>query len=222
MPRTAWIAGASGLVGSRLLRRLLDSPEYSAVVALVRGPLVRGPLDLDHPKLDQRTVDFERLAEADLPAPDDVFSTLGTTIKKAGGKEAFRRIDHGYSRALAERAAQLGARRFLLVTSVAADARSPNFYLRVKAELEADIAGLPFESVHYFRPSFLMGERQENRPAERLGIALARTFQFLLFGPMRLYRPIDADQVAAAMVRRALAADTGRHIHHYDNMLQEP
>ena len=214
MARTAWIAGASGLVGGCLLPRLLDSPEYSRVVALVRRPLGG-----DHPKLEQREVDFERLDEMDLPAPDDVFCTLGTTIKKAGGREAFRRIDHGIPLALAERAARLEAKQFLLVTSVATDSSSPNFYLRVKGDLEMEIAPLPFWSVHYFRPSFLMGERAESRPAEKVGIALALAFQFLLFGAMRVYRPIQADQVAASMVARAVRGQRGRHIYHYDDMI---
>lgn len=217
MGRTAWITGASGLVGSFLLKRLLAAPEYERVVALVRRPL-----GVSDPKLEQREVDFTHLAGLDLPKPDDVFCTLGTTIKKAGSKEAFRRIDYDIPLMLAERAVTLGAKQFLLVTSVASDSSSPNFYLRVKGDLEAAVAALPFESAHFFRPSFLAGERRESRPAERIGIGFARAFEFLLFGPMRIYRAIDAEQVAASMAARALRDEPGRHIHHYDGMIADP
>ena len=211
--RTAWIAGASGLVGAHCLRLLLERPEYDRVVSLVRRP--SGPSD---PKLKELEVDFENLESFDAPAPDDVFCALGTTIKKAGSKEAFRKVDHGYVEALAARAAELGAKRFLLITSVATDSESPNFYLRVKAEAESAVALKPFETVGLLRPSFLVGERDEFRLGERIGIPLARMFAFLLFGPMRIYRAIEAETVAAGMVGAALHAPPGRHIWHYDAM----
>ena len=208
------IAGASGLVGRHCLRILLERPEYERVTALVRRPL-----ELSHPKLEQREVDFERLDRADLPPVDDVYCTLGTTIKTAGSKEAFLRVDYDYPRMLAERTGELGARRLLLVTSVATDPRSPNYYLKVKGRLEAQVAGLPFEAIGYFRPSFLAGRRDEARPGERVGVFFAEAFRFLLFGPMRIYRAIPAETVAAAMVGVALGGEEGRRIYHYDEML---
>ena len=126
--RTALIAGSTGLVGRQCLQQLLAADEYSRVTALVRRPL-----DFTHEKLDARVVDFDRLAEAELPAVDDVYCTLGTTIRKAKSKEEFRRIDFGYPLALAEQTALLGAKRFLLVTSVATDSGSPNFYCGSRA-----------------------------------------------------------------------------------------
>lgn len=212
--RTALIVGSTGLVGAHVLRQVLNCAEYSRVTALVRRPL-----EFTHEKLDARVIDFDRLGEEDLPAVDDVYCALGTTIRKAKSKEDFRRIDFGYPSALAEQTALRGAKRFLLVTSVATDSGSPNFYLRVKGDLEGAVAGLPFEQVDYFRPSFLMGDRSDRRFLEWLGIAFAQTFRFLLFGPMRIYRPIAAEQVARAMVGRALRGEPGRHIHHYDDML---
>ncbi|MCB1018273.1 MAG: NAD(P)H-binding protein [Acidobacteria bacterium] len=209
--RTAWIAGASGLVGSHCLRLLLARPEYERVVSLVRRPS-----GLSDPKLQEIVVDFGNLAKLQAPAPDDVFCSLGTTIKKAGSKEAFRKVDAGYVEALAARAAASGAKRFLFVSSVATDPRSPNFYLRVKAEAEAAIAAQPLEMAGMLRPSFLMGDRSESRLGERIAIPLARTFAFLLFGPMRIYRAIDAEIVAEAMLGAALHAGPGRHIWHYD------
>ncbi|MEZ5362663.1 MAG: NAD(P)H-binding protein [Bryobacterales bacterium] len=212
-PRTAWIAGASGLVGSHCLRLLLARPEYDQVISLVRRPS-----GVSHPKLQEIIVDFRDLENLQAPKPDDVFCALGTTIKKAGSREAFRRVDAGYADALAVKAAALGAKRFLLVSSVATDPRSPNFYLRVKAEAEAAVAAQPFEMAGMLRPSFLMGDRAESRLGERIAIPLARAFAFLLFGPMRIYRAIEAKTVAEAMVGAALHAAPGRHIWHYDAM----
>ena len=121
--------------------------------------------------------------------------------------------------ALARVAAERGARRFVLVTSVAAAVRSPNFYLRVKAELERDAAVLPFETAVFLRPSFLIGKRREFRLGERIGVPLTRAVKPLLFGPMRMFRAISADTVAAAMIGAALHAPPGRDILHYDEML---
>lgn len=212
--RTALIAGATGLVGGHCMRQLLNSPEYSRVTALVRRPL-----DLEHEKLEARVVDFNRLDDAEIPAVDDVYCTLGTTIRKAKSKHEFRKIDYGYPLAVAEQAVLQGAKRFLLVTSVATDTASPNFYLRVKGELESATAGLPYEQIDYFRPSFLTGKREDRQWPEKLGIAFAQTFRFLLFGPMRVYHPIAAEQVARAMIARAIGGEPGRHIHHYDDMI---
>ena len=209
--RTAWIAGASGLIGSHCLPLLLDRAEYGRVVSLVRRPSGR-----THPKLTEIVTDFAALDKLEAPPPGDVFCAIGTTIKKAGSKEAFRKVDAGYVEALAGRAAARGAKRFLLVSSVATDAKSPNFYLRVKAEAENAVAMQPFEMAGILRPSFLLGEREEFRLGERIGGPLARALTFLLFGPMRIYRPIEAETVARAMVGGALHAAPGRHIWHYD------
>jgi uncharacterized protein YbjT (DUF2867 family) len=209
--RTAWIAGASGLIGSHCLRLLLERPEYERVVSLVRRPSGRS-----HSKLTEIVADFSALEKLDAQRPDDVFCAIGTTIKKAGSKEAFRKVDAGYVESLARRAASQGAKRFLLVSSVATDPKSPNFYLRVKAEAENAVAVQPFEMAGMLRPSFLLGDREEFRLGERIGVPVARALTFLLFGPMRIYRPIEGEAVAKAMVGAALHAPPGRHIWHYD------
>lgn len=206
--RSALILGASGLVGSHCLQILLRRPEYERVFAAVRRPL-----GLTDPKLTEVPLD-------DIPLVTDVFCALGTTIKKAGSREAFRHIDCELPRNIARYAASHGARRFFLVSSVDAEANSSNFYLRVKAELEDAVAAMPFESVEIFRPSFLIGDRPESRPVERWGIAVARALQFSLQGKLRKYRPIPARTVAAAMVAAALEASHGRRIHQYDEMMR--
>lgn len=208
--KAALIAGATGLVGSQCLARLLSEPAYERVIALVRRPLPH-----TDPRLDQRVIDFDRLgaAGATFPAATDVFCCLGTTMTKAGSQEAFRLVDFTYVVGLAAQSLEHGARQFLLISSIGANRSSAAFYTRVKGETEAAIAALPFEGRQIFRPSILVGERAENRPAERAGIVAMKGAAFLLLGPLRKYRPIAATTVAEAMVRVALKAPRGVNIY---------
>jgi uncharacterized protein YbjT (DUF2867 family) len=206
------VAGATGLVGGQCVRILGASAEYANVIALVRRKT-----GLASQRIEERVVDFNRFEELSFETEADVYCALGTTIRKAGSKAAFLRVDFDYPVTLARRAAALGARRFLIVSSVAADPASPNFYLKTKGEMEREIAALPFDAVHIFRPSFLIGEREESRPGEKAGIVLARLFWFALIGPVRKYRAVPAEAVATAMVRAAVRGTNGVHIHHYDD-----
>jgi len=195
--KAALLVGATGLVGSHLLRRLLAHPAYTRVSVWTRREV-----PLRDPKLTQALVDFERLREQALDA-QDVYVALGTTIKKAGSQQAFYRVDHDYPLQLARLAREHGAQRFLMVSALGADAKSRVFYNRVKGETEDAIRRLELRKVWFFRPSLLVGERQEYRPAEKLGWLLGRLVAPLLVGPSRKYRPIEADAVAAAMVYAA-------------------
>jgi uncharacterized protein YbjT (DUF2867 family) len=216
MARTALLVGATGLVGGHCLRRLLDDAAWSKVTAVVRRPLGRA-----HEKLVEVVTSFDRLAErADALRGDDVFCCLGTTIKVAGSQAAFRQVDHDHVLELARLARANGAKRFALVSSVGADVGSLGFYLRVKGETERDVAALGFEQVELLRPSFLVGERRESRPAERVAIAVARPLAGLtLHGPLRVYRPIEADTVAAAMIGALRAGTPGVHVRTYDALV---
>jgi uncharacterized protein YbjT (DUF2867 family) len=211
---TALIVGATGLVGRHCLQALLANEDYRSVVALTRRPL-----DQQHPRLVQMIVDFDKIEEIDPFPAADVFCALGTTIRRAGSQHAFLKVDFEYGSKVATRSAAAGAKQFVLVSSVGADPRSGNFYLRVKAELEKAIAALPFESVHFFRPSVLIGKRTETRLGESIAIAAARAFQFALAGKLRKYRPMPAEILARAMVAAAREARPGRHIYHYDDII---
>jgi uncharacterized protein YbjT (DUF2867 family) len=211
--RTALIAGATGLVGGSCLQRLLADGKYSRVIAIVRRPLA-----VAHPKLESRVIDFEQIGTLEPTAIDDVFCALGTTIKKAGSQEAFRKVDFEYPKALAEYAKRCGALRIALVSSVGADASSSNFYLRVKGETEAAIEWLGFGSTNIFRPSLLMGARPEQRIGEQIAIPVMKAVQFLLIGGLRRYRPIHADTVAAAMVAAVKLGRPGTHIYYFDEI----
>ena len=200
----ALVAGATGLVGGECLSRLLADARYGRVWALARRPLP------EHPRLTTLPADYESLAPLPLELEGgDVFCCLGTTIGKAGSAEAFRRVDYDYVLALARRAAERRARTFLLVSSSGANAGSRLLYPRVKGEAERDVAALPFRSVRLLRPSLLLGKRAESRPAEALGRAMAPLLSRLMIGPLKKYRPIEADVVARAMLRLAAEPTPG-------------
>jgi uncharacterized protein YbjT (DUF2867 family) len=103
---------------------------------------------------------------------------------------------------------------------VGADPRAASFYLRVKGEIERALAGLGFEELHIFRPGILLGKRDERRPGEQLGAALARGFEWLMLGPLRKYRPMPAPLLASAMAASGERGGAGRHIHHYDDIVR--
>lgn len=214
MSHTAVIAGASGLVGSHCLRLLLAEPRYAGTTALGRSALSR-----EHPKLAQRVLDFDTLNTlTDLPRGADFFCCLGTTMKRAGSRDAFRLVDFGYVRDLARLAARHEAPRFLLVSALGADPRSSVFYNRVKGEAEEAVRQAVGAAAHVFRPSLLVGERTESRPAERLAMALLRPISVLMVGPLHAYRPIAAATVARAMVRVALEKRPGPRVYRSDEI----
>jgi uncharacterized protein YbjT (DUF2867 family) len=171
-----------------------------------------------HHKTEERIVNFDDLGSVDFPPGADVFCALGTTIRKAGSQAEFRKVDLDYPLALAKRSHALNARQFLVVSSVGADPRSSNFYLRTKGEMEQAVSAIPFHAIHIFRPSFLVGNRTERRPGEVVGAAIARKIRFLLIGALRRYRPVGADTVAAAMIAAALGPAAGVKTYHFDQI----
>ena len=197
--RTALIVGATGLTGKHLLEFLLADVRYASVHALVRKAALQA-----HPKLSEHVIDFESLRK--LPKADDAFCCLGTTIKKAGSQAAFRKVDFDYVVNFATAAKSAGAKHFLVVSALGANAKSSVFYNRVKGEMENALKAMNFESLHIFRPSFLLGERAEARLGERLGIAVFSALAPLMIGPTRKVRPVEAKGLARGMV---LAASSG-------------
>lgn len=191
MKIVAAVAGATGLVGVCVLRRLLADPEVSRVVAPTRRALA------PHPKLENP------LIVAGFPVLngiDEAYACLGTTRKDAGSDAAFRAVDFDLTVAFAKAAKAGGARRIGLVSSTGAGAGSRLLYPRTKGEAEKAVAGLGFETAVIARPSLLLGERAKPRPAEKIGeAALALAAPFLI-GPWRKYRAISGDTVAAGLI----------------------
>lgn len=210
MSKTALIAGATGLVGRLLLEKLLASDDYTQVKVLGRTLPAARP-----PKLHFILSDFSDLEKLGAQlAADDVFCGLGTTLRRAGSKAAFERVDYHMVVDLARAAKKAGAKRFLVVSAAGSSMRSPSFYSRVKARMEQAVGEAGLDSVHILRPSLLLGDRAEFRPAEWLAQKLSPLLSRLLDGPLKKYRPIHAEAVAEAMLQLAQREDSGVRVHH--------
>jgi uncharacterized protein YbjT (DUF2867 family) len=203
-------------VGGHLVRLLARDPGVAEVHVPLRRVVARWKgLEAVH----LHVVDFRALdADADAWAGEQVFLCLGTTMKKAGSRDAFRTVDLDYTLEAAGLALQRGARDAFLVSSTGADPDSSVFYLRVKGETERALSDLPFRSVHMLRPSLLTGERTELRPGERLGQVVGSVLRPLMVGPLRRHRPVAAETVAGAMVALARDPGAGTHVHESEEL----
>jgi uncharacterized protein YbjT (DUF2867 family) len=210
--KIALLAGASGLVGGYALNNLLEAPEITRVIAVSRRSLGR-----EDARLANRIVQFERL-EAQLKGTscDFAFCCLGTTLRKAGSQQAFRAVDVECVLAFARAARAGGARRFVVISSVGADAQSKNFYLRTKGETEQALEALGFESLDILQPSLLLSWRGEMRPLELLASALMQLVNPLLSGKYLDYRGISARLVGAAMLGAVRVGRRGVQRYSYD------
>ncbi|GGF86721.1 oxidoreductase [Paenibacillus abyssi] len=218
MGKVAVVAGAAGLVGKELVQLLLQHPDYERVIALVRRKS-----GAEQGKLIELVVSFDRLEQeaSGLMKGADVFCALGTTIKKAKSQEQFRRVDYVYPLQLGELGKREGVRSYSVITAMGANEQSRFFYSRVKGELETRLAALGLNTLHIFRPSLLLGDREEFRLGERIGGAAAKPLSFLLNGPLRKYRAIEATTVAEAMVAAVQReSNPGVHIYESDRIEQ--
>ncbi|TVQ17119.1 MAG: oxidoreductase [Bacteroidetes bacterium] len=201
--KTALIAGATGLVGSFLLKELLEEEHYSKVTALVRKPL-----EISHPRLEQIVFDYDNPDTSVIKA-EDVYCCLGTTIKKAGSKEAFRKVDYHYPLMLGQSAYENGCNQFAVVTAIGSSEKSSFFYNRVKGEVERDLKKIPFQSLWIFKPSMLLGPRKESRLGEEAAKVFMKALGFLFPKNMK---GIHASQVAKAMYYHFSEQMSGIHI----------
>lgn len=212
--RTALLVGATGLVGNQCLKQLLANEMYSSVVLLLRNPV-----PMTHPKLKQHMINFDQLQKhADLIRGDDVYWCLGTTMRKAGSQEAFEKVDFQYPLEIAKLASANGIQQFLLVTSVGADPSSANFYMKTKGRVEETLKAVPFHSLLIFRPSFLLGKRDDFRLGERIGVTAMRAITTAPVNALKKYRPIAASVVGTALVKTALKNLEGIHVFESDEI----
>lgn len=214
--KTALLLGASGLVGGELLKLLLDSCEYERVTIFVRRPLA-----IQHPKLDEVIVDFDLLNEVkDKFKADDVFSCLGTTIKKAKTRAAMNRVDYEFTLSAAKLATAMGANKFLVISSMNANPNSPVWYSRMKGKLEEELKQLGLPALYIFQPSLLLGKRKEFRFGETAAALLSKFFGFLFIGPLKKYKPIKARTVAYGMYKAAQLSKPGNITFQSDKLSQ--
>ena len=215
--QTAVVIGATGLIGSQLVNLLLNDNDFSEVRILTRRPI-----SISHPKLTAQVVafdDYHDLKEK-LGTGHSLFCCVGTTQKKVkGDKDAYRKVDFDIPVNSAHAAIENGVKQYLLVSSIGADPRSNNFYLKLKGEAEQAISKLPFESIHFFRPSLLLGDRKEFRTGERMAQVSMKIFSFMFLGRIKKYKPIQSEDVAKAMIAAAKKSGDGVQIHEYDDIM---
>ena len=215
--RSALLLGATGLVGGQCLDRLLADDRYGRVTTLTRRPLPRA--EVADPRLDARVVDFEQLAEHWDVSVTDVYCCLGTNMTTAESRKSFRRVDHDYTVEAARLAHDAGARRLALVSAVGADPGSRISLTRVKGETERDVTALGYECVEIFRPAMLLGARPQPRRGERVAKAVSPAVAKLMIRRLRRFRPIKAQDLAAAMIAALEAGRPGIHVNTYDQIL---
>ena len=193
---TALVIGATGLVGSHLVQELLNSTNYESIVVLVRRSIFSA-----HPKLTEKEFDFNNLISFEnLELADHVFCCLGTTIKTAGSKTAFKFVDYELPLRFAKWSEKSNVKSFSIVTAMGANSNSLFFYNRVKGDLEVDIKQLQIPKIQIFQPSLIMGRRMEFRFGELIGKWIMTFLNPFMLGPLRKYRGIHAKTIAKGMI----------------------
>ncbi|MGB3562475.1 MAG: NAD(P)H-binding protein [Thermoanaerobaculia bacterium] len=214
VPRRALLAGATGLVGAELLQVLLASVEYQRVHLVQRRPGT-----VEHSKAIEHLVSFDELSSLEIEDRiTDAFCALGTTIAKAGSVEQLQKVDRDYVRDFGRVAKKVGAERLSVVSALGADPKSINYFNRTKGEMEALLAELDLPSLRIFRPSLLLGSRQERRPKEVVAGVVLGALSPLLAGPLKRYRGVEAAQVARAMYVTSLEDFSGVRIFESDEI----
>jgi uncharacterized protein YbjT (DUF2867 family) len=211
--KIATLIGATGLIGGELLKLLLNDSYFETVRTLIRRPFA-----MEHPKLEKKLVDFND-SDSVLVAMETsnvIFCTVGTTQKKVkGDRQAYRKVDYDIPVHSARFCKMTDCKIFVLVSSVGADSKSRNFYLKLKGEVEDEVKKMQIESVYIMRPSMLLGKRNETRPLEKIGTPLMKAFSFLL--PSKC-KPIKAEYVAKAMLEAAKKNEKGFFVYEYGEM----
>jgi uncharacterized protein YbjT (DUF2867 family) len=215
MSNRAIVAGASGLIGSKLLNILLQQSGYNEILILVRKEL-----PIADKKLVQLVIDFEKLDEHTGAITGNViFCCLGSTKKKTPNLIEYRKIDHDYPVKLAQLAKQNGVEQYHLVSAIGANSKSSNFYTKMKGETEDNIQKIGVKCLHIYQPSVLTGDRKESRPAERFAIGLMKVIDPMLIGGLKKYRSIPAETVARAMFNESKKKEEGVFIHSSDKII---
>lgn len=193
---------------------LLASVEYQRVHLVQRRPGT-----VEHSKAIEHLVSFDELSSLEIEDRiTDAFCALGTTIAKAGSVEQLQKVDRDYVRDFGRVAKKVGAERLSVVSALGADPKSINYFNRTKGEMEALLAELDLPSLRIFRPSLLLGSRQERRPKEVVAGVVLGALSPLLAGPLKRYRGVEAAQVARAMYVTSLEDFSGVRIFESDEI----
>ncbi|HOP64517.1 MAG TPA: NAD-dependent epimerase/dehydratase family protein [Spirochaetota bacterium] len=193
----AIITGATGLTGSLLTKKLALAEEFRSVTALVRRVPGDKPGNVDYKRIKFETIESEKFKG------DIAFSCLGTTIKAAGDREIFKKIDFGYNLDFAKACRKNGIEKFVLLSALGADPDSKIFYNRIKGELEREITLLGFKHLSIIRPSLLDGPRTEWRTGELIARRIMKFINPFLTGRLKKYRSVDIEKVTNIMLQEA-------------------
>ena len=203
------VAGASGLVGRQVVEQLARHDGVETHILLRIDSTSFAPNVIQHVGSGAQ---WPAMVAA--IAPEIAISCLGTTMKVAGSREAFRAVDHDLLVSFAQAARKAGAQQMICVSSVGASTTASNFYLRTKGETEQALRKLDFERLDFIRPGLLTGGRRaETRTGESIGIMLAPLTDLLMLGPLAKYASTPSARVAQAIVRLALGGGNGTYIH---------
>lgn len=195
--RVALIIGSTGLIGSHTLQNLIQNDSFTQVISISRKPL-----KVNHKKLKEIIIDFDKLDTVELNTPiDAAFCCLGTTMKKAGSKEAFYKVDFTYCINFGKLALQNGVKSFQIISSMGANADSLFYYNQVKGKMENELANMNFPTLNILQPSLLLGERSETRVGEDFGKIMNQVFS--PFIPKK-YKGIEGRKVANFMMQKAM------------------
>jgi uncharacterized protein YbjT (DUF2867 family) len=205
MKKTAIVIGATGLIGKHITKLLLDNPVYSKVKVFVRRSL-----NISNPKLEEHIVNFDEIDKWKTKIiGDELFSAMGTTIRKAKSTSIQYKVDVTYQYEVAKAAAEYGVSSYFLVSSSGANAKSKLFYMRIKGELDEKVKQLSFNKIRIFRPSLLLGERPEKRFGEKAAENILKIV-VPIFPFLKNQRPIEGEKVARAMILSANEDDKAR------------
>jgi uncharacterized protein YbjT (DUF2867 family) len=208
MKKRALLIGATGATGRSLLGQLIDHDDYEFIHILHYRAT---SLD-DHAKVTEHVLSFESLADFHLEDVDDVFCCIGTTIKKAGSQEAFKKVDKDYVVELGKWAKANQVKGFHVISYLGADKDSSIFYNRVKGEMEAALKEMNLRSLYIYHPPLLKAKRNEFRLGEKLGDLFLSLLAPLMLGGMKKHRPLPVEKLALAMLEHALEDQKGIHI----------
>jgi len=197
--KTALLFGSTGLVGGHVLNYLIQNPNYSKIKLFVRSFT-----EFNDPKIEIIQTDFNNLNKytEDIKG-DECFFCIGTTKKKSPDKNEYQKIELDIPKKIAQIAKSNLVKSFFFVSSGYANPKSSGEYLKFKGLVEEEIKNLNFDKIGIMRPSFLLGERQEERFGEKFGIIIFKLLTPILIGPFRKMRPIQSEIVAKAMIKLA-------------------
>ena len=197
--KTALIFGSSGLVGKNLLNQIINNSNYSKIKIFVRSSL-----EISDQKVEIINTDFKDLQKIkNLIIGDDCFFCIGTTKKNSPDKNEYRRVELDLPKKIAQISKSNDIKSFIYVSSGFADPKNSGDYLKFKGLVEEEIKSLNFEKIGILRPSFLLGNRKENRVGEKIGIFIFKLLSPLFFGPIKKMKPIHSEIVAKAMIQIA-------------------